>query len=128
MVGHYIIKKGTRAKPCPYYKEKDMKLLTKAIINKATRQYPKGADMEQMVVAKFFNPTGRGTWYMMNMHEDNDYCWGICHIYEWEIGAFSINELKSTPLPWGLKIERDTSFKPVKASELWTKLNNKEVV
>ena len=100
-----------------------MKLLTKAIINKATKQYPLNSDMEQMVVAKFFNPAGRGTWYLMNMHEDNNYCWGICHIYEWEIGSFSINELKSVPLPWGLKIERDKSFKPVKASTLWKKLN-----
>ena len=33
-----------------------MKLLTKDIINKATKQYPKGSDMEQMVVAKLFNP------------------------------------------------------------------------
>ena len=99
-----------------------MKLLTKAIINKATKQYPKGSDMEQMVVAKFFNPAGRGTWYLMNM-ENEEYCWGICYKYEWEIGSFSINELKSVSLPFGLKIERDLYFKPVKASELWTKLN-----
>ena len=99
-----------------------MKLLTKEIKEKAIKQYDEGSDMEQMVVAKFFNPVGRGTWYLMNM-QDESYCWGICHIYEWEIGSFSIEELKSVPLPWGLKIERDKSFKPVKASELWTKLN-----
>ena len=84
-----------------------MKLLTKEIINKATRQYSLGSDMEQMVVAKFFNPTGRGTWYLMNMDKDNDYCWGICHIYEWEMGSFSMGELKGIELPFGLKIERD---------------------
>ena len=103
-----------------------MKLLTKAIINKATKQYSKGSSREQMVVAKFFNPCGRGTWYLMNM--DGDYCWGICHIYEWEIGSFSIEELKGVTMPYGLKIERDLYFKPVKASELWTKLNNKGVI
>ena len=100
-----------------------MKLLTKEITTKAIKQYPKGSDMEQMVVAKFFNPSGRGTWYMMNMAKDKDYCWGICHIYEWEIGSFSISELASLRLPFGLKIERDRYFTPVKASELWTKLN-----
>ena len=103
-----------------------MKLLTKAIINKATRQFPKGTDMEQMVVAKFFNPAGRGTWYLMNMDTDENYCWGICHIYEWEIGSFSIEELKSVSLPFGLRIERDMYFKPVKASELWNKLNKEK--
>ena len=102
-----------------------MKLLTKAIINKATKQYPKGSDMEQMVVAKFYNPAGRGTWYLMNM-KGEDYCWGICHIYEWEMGSFSIEELKNVPLPWGLKIERDRYFTPVKASELWAKLNKEK--
>ena len=100
-----------------------MKLLTKAIKDKAKKQYPNGTDMEQMVVAKYFNPAGRGTWYLMNMHEDEDYCWGICHIYEWEIGSFSMEELQNTPLPYGLKIERDMYFKPVKASTLWKKLN-----
>ena len=99
-----------------------MKLLTKAITNRAIKQYPLGSDMEQMVVAKFFNPVGLGTWDLMNMHEDNDYCWGICHIFEWEMGSFSINELKSVELPYGLNIERDKFFKPVKAIDLWTKL------
>ena len=100
-----------------------MKLLTKDIINKAKRQYNKGSDMEQNVVAKFFNPSGRGTWYLMNMHDDEDYCWGICHINEWEIGSFSIKELESIRLPWGLKIERDRMFSPIKASKLWGRLN-----
>lgn len=100
-----------------------MKLLTKAITKKALSQYNMGSDMDQMVVAKYFNPTGRGIWYLMNMAEDNDYCWGICHIYEWEIGSFSLKELDSIKLPFGLKIERDLYFKPVKAIELWNKLN-----
>ena len=103
-----------------------MKLLTKAITNRAIKQYPLGSDMEQMVVAKFFNPVGLGVWYLMNMHEDNDYCWGICHIFEWEMGSFSINELKSLELPFGLNIERDKFFKPVKAIDLWTKLKKED--
>jgi hypothetical protein len=103
-----------------------MKLLTKAIANKALNQYDKGADMEQMVVAKFFNPVGRGVWYLMNMHKDRDYCWGICHIFDWEIGSFSLNELKEVGLPLGLKIERDKFFKPVKAIELWNKLKKEQ--
>ena len=99
-----------------------MKLLTKKIKEKAIKQYVKGADLEQMVVAKFFNPYGRGTWYLMNMHEDEDYCWGICHLYEWEVGSFSLEELRNLPLPIGFKIERDLYFKPIKASKLWEKL------
>ena len=101
-----------------------MKLLTKAIKNKAKKQYPKGAGMDQMVVAKYFNPFGRGTWYLMNMHEDEDYCWGICNLYEWEMGSFSMKELESVRFSFGIKIERDLHFAPIKASELWEKLTN----
>ena len=100
-----------------------MKLLTKTIKSKAKKQYLEGTDMEQMVVAKYFNPCGRGIWYLMNMHDDEDYCWGICKIYEWEIGSFSMRELERLQLPFALKIERDLYFKPVKASTLWNKLN-----
>ena len=104
-----------------------MKLLTKPIIKKATKQYPLGDDMNQMVVAKFFNPTGIGTWYLMNMEDDDgSYCWGICHLHVWEIGSFSIPELKSVKLPFGLHVERDMYFKPIKADALWKKLTKGE--
>lgn len=100
-----------------------MKLLTKPIIEQATKQYKLGADMNQMVVAKFFNPAGRGTWYLMNMSDNKGtYCWGIAHIFEHETGSFSIPELIDLDLPFGLKIERDRYFKPIKASALWDKL------
>ena len=103
-----------------------MKLLTKDIINKATKQYELGSDMDQQVVAKFFNPCGRGTWYLMNMDSENNYCWGLCYICEWEIGSFSLKELEGVLLPFGLKIERDSFFKPIKAAKLWNQLT-KEV-
>ena len=100
-----------------------MKLLTKSITEKAKKQYDEGSDMEQMVVAKFFNPTGNGTWYLMNMDEDEDYCWGIVDLFAIEMGSFSMKELQSLKLPpLGLGIERDTSFKSIKASELWKEL------
>ena len=101
-----------------------MKLLTKEITKKATEQYDKGSDMdEQMIVAKFFNPVGSWTWYLMNLHEDKDYAWGIVDGFAVEMGSFSMKELQDTKLPLGLGIERDTSFKPVPASELWKELN-----
>ena len=100
-----------------------MKLLTKSITEKAKKQYDEGSDMEQMVVAKFFNPVGSWTWYLMNMEENNDYCWGIVDGFAVEMGSFSMKELQDTKLQFGLGIERDTSFKPVPASELWKELN-----
>ena len=105
-----------------------MKLLTKEITKKATKQYDEGSDMEQMVVAKFFNPIGNGTWYLMNMDKDEDYCWGIVKGHEVEMGSFSMKELESIKLPFGLKIERDLMFEPMKASDVWEQLNKGEHV
>ena len=104
-------------------KGKNMKLLTKEITKKATKQYSKGSDMEQMVVAKFFDPMGSWRWYLMNLDEDKDYAWGIVDGNAVEMGSFSMRELQSIQLPLGLGIERDRYFEPVKASELWKELN-----
>ena len=105
-----------------------MKLITKEIAEQATKQYDKGSDMDQMVVAKFFNPVGSWTWYLMNMEDNGDYCWGIVDGFAVEMGSFSIKELEEQKLPLGMKIERDLYFEPMKASEVWEQLNNGEHV
>lgn len=98
-----------------------MELFTKEIIEKAKTQYPLGSEMEnQLIIAKFFNPTGAGTWYLMNMDpEDQDYCWGIVDLFEVEMGSFSKSELENTKVGLGLGIERDLYFDEINAKELW---------
>ena len=104
-----------------------MELLTKEITEKAQKQFGKGSDLDgQMIVAKFFNPVGSWTWYLMNLHEDKDYAWGIVDGNDVEMGSFSIKELESIVLPFGLGIERDILFDSVPASELWKELTEKE--
>ena len=100
-----------------------MKLLTKSIKEQAKEQYDKGSDMEQMVVAKYFNPIGNGTWYLMNLADDEDYAWGIVDLFAVEMGSFSMRELQSIQLPLNMGIERDKYFEPIKADELWKELN-----
>ena len=102
--------------------------MTDKIAKQATEQYDKGSDMEQMVVAKFFNPVGSWTWYLMNMADNDDYCWCIVDGHAVEMCSFSIKELEDLQLPLGLGIERDTLFAPMKASEVWEQLNNGEHV
>ena len=102
-----------------------MKLLTKEITKKATEQYDKGSDMEQMIVAKFFG--GDWTWYLMNMDKDEDYCWGIVDGFAVEMGSWLMSELQKVKFkPFGLGVERDLYFEPVKASELWKELTERE--
>ena len=101
-----------------------MKLMTKEISKQAQKQYPLGSDFGQMIVAKFFDPTGSWTWLIMNQDpNDPDYLWGIVKGFEVETGSISLSELERIRLPLGLKIERDLYFKPITAQEAWDKLN-----
>jgi hypothetical protein len=100
-----------------------MKLLTEKIKKKAKEQYQYGSDIDkQDVVAKFFNPMGAGTWYLLNMDKDEDYAWGIVDLMELEMGSFSMKELQSIKLPLGLTIERDLYFPEIPAVDLWSDL------
>jgi len=101
-----------------------MKLFTKAIEKKAQEQFHLGSDMEkQVVVAKFFNPTGIGTWYLMNQDpRDENYLWGVVDLYEIEVGSFSKSELENYIGLYGLGIERDLYFKEVNAKMLFEEL------
>ena len=106
-----------------------MILFTQEIEKLAKKQYPHGNDMEnQVIVAKFFNPFGQGTWYLMNQDPDDpDYLWGIVHLFEVEVGSFSKSELENVELSFGLGIERDLYFEQVNALEMYRKLTEIKV-
>lgn len=101
-----------------------MKLITKAI-EKVLVKYPlysqDGKGKEAQVLVKFFNPAGRGTWYVTEAEKQSDGDWlffGLVDLYEREYGYFKLSDLQNVRLPFGLSIERDMYFKPTKLSEL----------
>jgi hypothetical protein len=70
---------------------------------------------EKLIVAKFFDPCGHYTWYVVEGERQEDGDWlffglvqGDCP--EW--GYFSLSELESVRGAWGLGIERDLYFEP----------------
>ena len=79
------------------------------------RRVPKlgGAEKEKdpMVWVKFFNPAGSGTW-LVTEFDGKDTFFGLAHIFESELGYFSLTELQSVRGPLGLGIERDLYFQP----------------
>ncbi len=91
-----------------------MKLLTKEIIKKLPKLYAtEDIDLlEKVVICKFFNPCGVGTWYAIEGQEvDGDFIFfGLVDLHEKEFGYFSLNELQAIKLPFGLSIERDIHF------------------
>lgn len=99
-----------------------MKLFTKEVDKQLFAQYPKGSDLEnQMVVAKIFNPYGRGVWYLLNSDpEDPDYIWAIVDLFEPDMGSVSRSELQTVKVPpFGLGLERDIYFTPKPAKEVF---------
>ena len=99
-----------------------MKLFTKDINQKLFAQYRIGSDLnKQKVVAKIFNPYGRGRWYLLNSDpNDPDYLWAIVQMGdEVEIGSVSRSELESIRIkPHGLPLERDMYFSDRNAMEV----------
>ncbi len=92
-----------------------MKLLTKGILEQTSELLDDdGKDNHKRnVTAKFFDPTGSFTWYLTEIGEDKDLCFGlVTSQYEpnGELGYFTISELESIQGPFGLGIERDVNF------------------
>lgn len=94
-----------------------MKLLTKALEKKLPRigETENVAAEEKRAVVKFFDPTGRGTWYGCEF-DGSDLFFGYCRsplgsdCDEW--GYFSLAELASVRGRFGLGIERDLHWDP----------------
>lgn len=67
-------------------------------------------DIDHIPVVKFFNPVGAGTWLATEPDRDGDTCFGLADLGFPELGPFSLEELSSLRLPFGMHIERDMFF------------------
>ena len=106
-----------------------MRLFNKTIDRQLFKQYSLGSDLsKQEVVAKIFNPVANGRWYILNSDpQDPDYLWAIVDLgYGAEVGSVSRSDLETYRGRFGLGFERDLSFDPVNAEELYQGLLNGE--
>lgn len=72
-------------------------------------------------VVKFFNPLGAATWLATELYEDEDTLFGLADLGFGcpELGTFSLTELQSVRLPFGLRIERDIAFATRQPLSVW---------
>ena len=97
-----------------------MKLWTKEIEQKA-KKYPIGSQdgkgENAIVIVKFFNAFGSGSWIITEAEQQEDGDWllfGYCHIFEWEWGYVMLSEIQNTKVNvFGcmLPLERDLYVK-----------------
>lgn len=97
---------------------KSMKLMTQEIRKQLPDLYSQdGKGLNQVAVVKFFSPVGSWTWYATEF-DGTDTFFGLVDGFEKELGYFSLSELESVTLQFGLKIERDTGFRPTPLKDL----------
>ena len=72
-------------------------------------------------VVKFFNPLGAATWIATELYDDDDTLFGLADLGFGcpELGVFSLSEMASVRLPFGMGIERDLSFESSHPISIW---------
>ena len=98
-----------------------MQLLTMALEQRFAQIGSQENNPDPLIIAKFFNPTGAGTWYATEYDPQTRTFFGYVSIFgdhddEW--GYFSLDELETFQGRYGLGIERDLYFKEQTASQV----------
>jgi len=81
----------------------------------------KGERFDPVPLVKLFNPASAATWIATELHEDCDTLFGLTDLGFGcpELGVFSLDEIASLQLPFGLAIERDLLFITDKPLSAW---------
>ena len=91
---------------------RDLRLALRVNAVNALVAEARGEDFDPVPVVKFFNPLGAATWIATELYDDDDTLFGLADLGFGcpELGVFSLSELTSVRLPFGMAIERDLSF------------------
>ena len=98
-----------------------MKLMTKELEERFEMVGSQEDIKDPLVIAKYFNPTGAGTWYATEYNPKERLFFGYVSIFgDWndEWGYFSLDELEGFKGQLGLGIERDLFFVEKRASRV----------
>ncbi len=89
---------------------------------RANADHRDGLDRDPVPVVKFFNPMGAATWLATELDADGDTLFGLADLGFGcpELGSFSLSEIASVRLPFGLRIERDLHFSTMHRLSVWT--------
>jgi hypothetical protein len=105
---------------------KKMKLITQEFeeLMKDYPLYSQEHESDPLVVAKFFDPCGSATWYILEYDPEQALAFSyVTGLQVDELGYTSLTELESIERPWGLTIERDSYFQPARLSKFKGEIN-----
>ncbi len=67
-------------------------------------------DVDHIPVVKFISPLGEGVWLATELDGDGDIMFGLADLGYPELGSWSLGEMQSVRLPFGMGVERDLLF------------------
>ncbi len=94
-----------------------MKLLTAELRRCIPPLHSQESNPDPMVVCKFFTPDSSWTWYVLEF-DGEDTFFGLVVGHVPELGYFALSELEAIRGPYGLAIERDLWWTPVRLSKV----------
>lgn len=100
--------------------EKPNQLLTQEIIDNLPPLYATEEEDNPLIVARFYNPIGRGEWHLMEgeIREEGFLCYGLADIFEKELSYWTMEDLEELSVSLGVFIQRDDSFKPCRYEDV----------
>lgn len=99
-----------------------MRLLDEALIRRFSEIGQQENVADPLIIARFYNPTGAGTWYATEYDPEERVFFGYVSLYgdgsdEW--GYFSLDELEAYTGVFNLGIERDLMWEEKPASQIF---------
>lgn len=90
-------------------------------INRRAAMRDEKPEPDPLPVVKFFNPLGAATWLATELYGDDDTLFGLADLGFGtpELGVFSLSEIASVRLPYGMGIERDIGFESIHPISVW---------
>ena len=90
-------------------------------INHRAAQRDEKPEPDPVPVLKLFNPVGAATWLATELDSDDDTLFGLADLGFGcpELGYFSLSEIASVRLPFGLGVERDIGFETPHSLSVW---------
>jgi hypothetical protein len=79
------------------------------------------ARFDPVPLVKLFSPVSAATWLATELDSDGDTLFGLADLGFGcpELGCFSLDEITSVQLPYGLRVERDAGFRTPFALSTW---------
>lgn len=93
-----------------------MELIPNKLLKSIPRLYETERSLNPICHIKLFTPDSQWSWFIIEIDDEQNICYGYIKGLDCELGYFSLDEIKQVKGPLGLCVERDVSFTPTALS------------